>query len=193
MPSQGSSEWIAKHNNRIRDYMNKYSMVSIAVVSSIILSACGGGSSINEPGIGQALAIETENVNFDFNFSALLDSVVQSGEPLNEGLLSGDESSLMTGTMLVEDLESNEVENLSWTVSLDDNNLTNVTSFQSLVLEPSSYNFSLVLERGEFQYAGSSVHTVENGSQELVPMTIRPIIGDTLLTCLLYTSDAADE
>ena len=73
MPSQGSSEWIAKHNHKIRDYMNKYSMVSIAVVSSIILSACGGGSSINEPGIGQALAIETENVNFDFNFSALLD------------------------------------------------------------------------------------------------------------------------
>ena len=158
--------------------MNKYSMVSIAVVGSIILSACGG-SSINEPDIGQAQAIETENVNFDFNFSALLGSVVQSGEPLNEGLLSGDESSLITGTMLVEDLESNEVENHSWTVSLDDHNLTNVTSFQSLVLEPSSYNFSLVLERGEFQYAGSSVHTVENGSQELVPMTIRPIIGDT--------------
>ena len=85
----------------------------------------------------------------------------------------------MTGTMLVEDLDSNEIETHSWTVNLDENNLSNVESLKSLVLEPSSYSFSLVLERGQHQYVGTSVHTVEDGSQELVPMTIRPVIGDS--------------
>jgi len=161
--------------------MNKYSLLSIAVAGSIMLSACGGSSNSN-PEIGQAQPAETENVDFDFDLSALLGSVVPAGEPLNDGLLSNDEASLMTGTMLVEDLDSNEVESHNWTINLDENNLANVTSLKSLVLEPSSYSFSLVLDRGEHQYAGTSVHTVEDGSQELVPMTIRPVIGDSQVT-----------
>ena len=161
--------------------MNKYSLVSIAMAGSVILSACGGSSNSN-PDIGQAQPELTENVDFDFDLSALLDTVGPSEEPLNDALLLSDEASLMTGTMLVEDLVSNEVESHSWTVNLDENDLANVTSFKSLVLEPSSYNFTLVLDRGEHQYAGASIHTVEDGSQELVPMTIRPVIGDTQVT-----------
>jgi len=161
--------------------MNKYSLVSIAIAGSIVLSACGGSSNSN-PDIGQAQPEETENVDFDFDLSALLDNVGASAEPLNDALLLNDEASLMTGTMVVEDLGSNEVESHSWTINLDENDLANVTSFKSLVLEPSSYSFSLVLERGEHQYAGTSVHTVEDGSQELVPMTIRPVIGDSEVT-----------
>ena len=160
--------------------MNKYSLVSMAVVGGLMLTACGGSSnSNNDPDIGQAQPEATENVDFDFDLSALLDSVVPSGEVLNDALFFNDEASLMTGTMLVEDLDSNEIETHSWTVNLDENNLSNVESLKSLVLEPSSYSFSLVLERGQHQYVGTSVHTVEDGSQELVPMTIRPVIGDS--------------
>ena len=161
--------------------MNKYSLVSIAMAGSIMLSACGGSSNSN-PDIGQAQPELTENVDFDFDVSALLDTVGPSEEPLNDALLLSDEASLMTGTMLVEDLVSNEVESHSWTVNLDENDLANVTSFKSLVLEPSSYSFTLVLDRGEHQYAGASIHTVDDGSQELVPMTIRPVIGDSQVT-----------
>jgi hypothetical protein len=160
--------------------MNKYSLVSIAVAGSIVLSACGNSNSV--PSIGQAQSEETENVDFDFDLTALLDSVVPAGEPLNDELLLSDEASLMTGTMLVEDLDTNEVQSHSWTVNLDENDLANVTSLKSLVLEPAIYSFSLVLDRGEHQYAGTSVHTVEDGSQELVPMTIRPVIGDSQVT-----------
>jgi hypothetical protein len=160
--------------------MNKYSLVSIAVAGSIVLSACGNSNSV--PNIGQAQSEETENVDFDFDLTALLDSVVPAGEPLNDELLLSDEASLMTGTMLVEDLDTNEVQSHSWTVNLDENDLANVTSLKSLVLEPAIYSFSLVLDRGEHQYAGTSVHTVEDGSQELVPMTIRPVIGDSQVT-----------
>jgi len=95
--------------------MNKYSLVSIAMVGSIMLSACGGSSNSN-PDIGQAQSELTENVDFDFDVSALLDTVGPSQEPLNDALLLSDEASLMTGTMLVEDLVSNEVESHSWTV-----------------------------------------------------------------------------
>jgi hypothetical protein len=161
--------------------MTKYSLVSIAMASSIMLSACGGSSNSN-PDIGQAQAGITENVDFDFDVSALLDTVGPSEQPLNDALLLSDDASLMTGTMLVEDLVSNEVESHSWTVNFDENDLANVTSFKSLVLEPSSYSFTLVLDRGEHQYAGASIHTVEDGGQELVPMTIRPVIGDTQIT-----------
>ncbi len=156
--------------------MNNNSLLSIAVAGTLMLSACGGNSN-NEPAIGQAQAQATENVDFDFDLSALLETVVP-GAPLNDAILF-DDASLMSGTMLVEDLNSNEIETHSWTVNLDENNLSNVTSFKSLVLEPSSYSFSLVLDRGEHQYVGTSVHTVEDGSQELVPMTIRPVIGDS--------------
>jgi len=124
--------------------MNKYSLVSIAVVSSIMLSGCGSNSD-STPAIGEALTQATENVDFDFDLSALLDKVVAPGETtdgqslLNDALILSDAASLMTGTMVVENLDSSQSEIHNWTVNLDENDLSNVTSFKSLVLEPRNW------------------------------------------------------
>jgi len=158
--------------------MKKKIITAMMLSGSLVLTACGGGGSGDTPEIGQALENQQQDVDFDFDFSALLDKEINPAIQDDFSILADDQA-LMTGSMLVENLDSTEIENHSWIINLDENDLTNVTSLKTLVLEPANYSFSLVLDRGDQQYVGSAVHTVVDGGQDLVPMMIRPVIGDS--------------
>ena len=160
--------------------MKHISLACIALSGGVLLSACGGSG--GTPGLGQALPADTQDVEFDFDVSALLDREIKPTLQNDASVFSNDAAALMTGTMLVENLDTAETQSHSWTVNLDENDLTNVTSLKSLVLEPANYNFSLVLDRGEHQYVGTAVHSIEDGAQDLVPMIIRPVIGGSEVT-----------
>lgn len=158
------------------------------LAGALALSACGDSSQpihnsqnlpgFTEPSTGAAQGISRQ-VSFDFNISALLEKEIQS--PQNDRTIKALAANLMTGTLQVENLDTAEVESHPWTINLDENDLGNVQSLKTIALEPANYVFSIVLNRDDHQYVGTSVHTLLEDATDLVPMTIRPVIGDSQL------------
>ncbi len=66
------------------------------------------------------------------------------------------------------------------TATIDDETLE-VNLLQTLALSVGSYTFELLLTRGDFQYIGSTTHTVTEGASNDITITIYPIIGDTII------------
>jgi hypothetical protein len=157
------------------------------LASALVLSACGGSSqpvnnSQNLPGLSEPSSAPaqgvTRQVSFDFNISALLEKEVNSNTGSDRSVKAL-AANLMTGTLQVENLDTLDVESHPWTVNLDESDLTNVQSLKTIALTPANYVFSLVLDRDGHQYVGSAVHTLLEDATDLVPMTIRPVIGDS--------------
>ncbi len=148
------------------------------LICMAMLGACSKSSPSAEPGqelsSQQANTLEQE-VAFDFNFSALLTKEINPGF-LDDFTIRA-VANLMTGTMQVENLDNNSTDTYDWSVNLDESDLGNVQSLKALQLVPGNYSFYLVLNKDDDQYVGSAVHTVADGAQEFVPMTIRPVIG----------------
>ena len=94
----------------------------------------------------------------------------------------------MTGTLQAENLDNGDIESYPWTINIDESDLTNVQSLKTIVLDPASYLFSLVLDRDDHQYVGTAVHTLLEDASDLVPMTIRPVIGDSQLDVAVLES-----
>lgn len=154
---------------------------ALFVSTTLALSACGGSSSQNTshqhtPSIAGAEALQQE-VAFDLDFTALLEKELVSGVFDDQGSAAN----LMSGSMKVTNLANGEVEFFPWTVNIDENNLANVQSFQSLVLEPGDYAFELAVSRTGHSYSGSVISSLTDGSTEMISMIIRPVIGETLV------------
>ena len=155
------------------------------MTAALWLGACGDTSqpltnSQNLPaptGPAAAQAVTTE-VSFDFDLSALL-TTESSAQILNDRTVKALDANIMTGTLQAENLDTTEVETYPWTVNLDKSDLSNVQSLNTIALPPASYIFSIVLDRDNHQYAGSAVHTLVEDAADVVPMTIRPVLGDS--------------
>jgi len=150
--------------------MKLRSLCATGLVACVaIVSACGGsGSESTSPATSQTIAAatpavnsESQRVEFDFDFSAVLTKEI---DPALQDDFTGGPANLITGTM-------------HWTVNLDKGDLTNVESLKTLQLSPDSYQFDLVLTENEFQYTGATVYTIADGQQDMIPMTIRPVLG----------------
>lgn len=153
----------------------------LLVAGTLALGACGGNSSPNTsqqsaPPVASAEALQQE-VTFDLDLSALLAREILPGtldDPTSV-------ANLMEGSMKVTDLTTGGIEYIPWTVNIDESNLANVQSFQTLVLVPGNYAFELAVSKGTHSYSGSTVYNLSDGDAESVAMTIRPVIGDLLV------------
>jgi len=156
------------------------------LVFTFALSACGkssdtgveqnGNANVGVPELGQAQPIGQE-VAFDLGFSAVLSQQIQATNP---GIFDDFQVNLLNGSMLVDNLDDSTSETFSWTVNLDESDLSNVQSLKTLQLKPGNYAFYLLLGDTENQYTGETIHTVTDGAAELIPMTIRPVIGQQI-------------
>ena len=163
---------------------------TLFLTSLISLTACGGNSSQDQAQENTPPVATTENsppvaaaetqqqeVTFDVDLSALLVNEIVPGTFEDQP----SEANLLQGAMQVTNLVNGDISSFPWTVNVDENDLANVQSFQTLVLEPGSYAFELTVSDGNRTYSGSSIHTVNDGDTAIAPMTIRPVIGDTLI------------
>lgn len=166
-----------------------FRLQSIILLSVLSLGACGnspGTTQVNEtPATAQAQALE-QIIEFDYNFNAFFKQEVKTSIQ-NDFTAKASGSSIITGTIQVENLQSSEIESHSWSVSLNDSDLSEVSSLKTLLLEPADYSFTLVLDQGNHQYVGTTAHTVIDGAADAIPMTIRPVIGDGQVTASLVS------
>jgi len=166
------------------------------LAGALALSACSDSSkplnnTQNTPAFAEpstaAAQKQSRQVSFDFNISALLEKEINASV-YNDYTIKALAANLMTGTLQVENIDTAETESHPWTINLDENDFGNIQSLKTIVLEPANYVFSLVLNRDDHQYAGSVVHTLIDDASELVPMTIRPVIGDSQLDVTILES-----
>ena len=160
--------------------------------SFLTLSACGDSSHMlqvastsSEPQF-QSAADAVQEVAFDFDFSALLTKEIDTGL-FNDPVLFNDfatqplAADVMTGTLQAENLDTGEVQTFPWAIRVDEQNFTNVESLNTIAIRPAPYVFSLLLARGNQQYAGSEFHDVRDDTRLAFPMMLRPVIGETLV------------
>lgn len=150
--------------------------ILISVLCSVLtLNACGKSDSPPDTvEIPTAEAAEETGVNvaFDYRYSALLT------KKIDNSLFDDFVANIISGTMEIENLDTSSIETVPWSVNLDKNDLNNIQSLKSLQLTPANYNFTLVLGQNDQQYVGSVVHTIEDGVESIIAMTIRPVIGE---------------
>jgi len=168
--------------------------MSLKLVGKCLLLLCVvtvGACGKSDPGTGQSNAGVAEQGNnlasaeaqqasqevaFDMSFSAVLSQQIES----ENGVFDDVTVNLLTGSMQVENLDEGTSEVFSWTVNLDEDNLSNVQSLKTLQLAPGNYAFYLLLDSDNSQYVGETIYTVTDGEAALIPMTIRPVIGDQI-------------
>lgn len=160
----------------------------LLVLGVVTLGACGnsdsgtgqdsivGSEQSNTPAVGEANQASQE-VAFDLAFSAVLSQQIES---VNGVLDDFSGVNLLNGSMQVENFDAGTSEAFSWTVNLDEDDLSNVQSLKTLQLAPGNYAFYLLLDSDNSQYVGETIYTVTDGEAALIPMTIRPVIGDQI-------------
>jgi len=158
---------------------------------------CGADSSSSLN--GEKVNAAAQEVSFDYNFSSVVTQELatikamqssnstpkslagqETGANTNVGILSIQASDLMTGILTVTNADSGDVEVHNWAIYMDEADLNDVQSQKTLALVPGDYSFSLVLTKGDHQYVGEAIQTVGDTTQDLIAMTINPVIGDTL-------------
>ncbi len=167
-----------------------------AAMGIMILSACDSTSAINvlpsatsqiiestTPATGAAQAVNQE-VAFQFDFSAA-EIDTDAGNVRDIKALS---PGIMTGTMLIENIDTGATETRPWTIEVDDNFFPVVTSHSAMPIVEGQYIFTLSVVSGDRQYIGSTPHVVDAETTAQVPMTLRPVIGDTMVDVTVASS-----
>ena len=87
---------------------------------------------------------------------------------------------ILTGELQAFNVTTGTTEIYTWSAYLNDASLS-VTSNKTIALTPGDYSFSLLLNDGTNQYAGTSVlEVVADATQNTIAMNVAPIIGDTV-------------
>ncbi len=95
-----------------------------------------------------------------------------------EQIIQGELQATNTGTSTTETFQ--------WSVYLDETTF-DAQSNNNIILNQGNYDFSMLLTKGDLQYAGSASSTINDGTNN-VAMAIRPVIGDTVTTVNLVSS-----
>ena len=145
------------------------------ILAVLIFIGCGSESS-NTQG--------TVKISFDYSLPYYINQTVATDLPatmMDDFTIAMDFSAdqIMTGTLVAYNVDTGDAESFDWSVYLDENTLE-VESNKTIILTPGTYNFSLLLTKGAHQYGGTAfLKTVVDG-ENTIPLTIRPIIGDTV-------------
>ncbi len=158
------------------------------VIGVLALSACVEREpvQINTTGnesapLAQAALSNEKELSFQLNLSAQLDRQINANTSTTRSIKAL-APGVMTGNMHIENMDTGETESRPWVIELNGDPFPDVNSITATALNPGLYTFTLTVSRNGQQYIGSTIHQVSNtGSQNDVPMTIRPVIGDTFI------------
>ncbi len=87
-------------------------------------------------------------------------------------------TTILLGELQAENHTTGTVETFTWSAYLDESDF-NMTSNKTIALVPGDYTFTMVLSNDNFYYAGEAFYEIVDGGQHSIPLTIKPIIGDT--------------
>ena len=87
---------------------------------------------------------------------------------------------VIRGQLVARNVDDGTSQVFDWSVYLDEDTLE-IESNKTIVLTPGTYDFSLVLSEGEQQYRGEALRVDVVDGANAIHMTMRPIIGDTLV------------
>ena len=155
----------------------------------LVLNACGGDNIESSPQQPSSLEFPQkitfpivaaemlqQKVSIDVDHSAIPDGEVLPGTDDQPSAIN-----LVEGWMKVTNLATGEIEFFLRTVNMEDSELANYQSFQTVVRKPGNYAFELSVSKGDQSYAGSTIYNLNDGEAELISMNIRPVMGDTFV------------
>lgn len=116
---------------------------------------------------------EEAKVGFNLNFTALRSQVLG---PQSNRVAQAEQ--LLRGELTVKNQNTGASKKFDWTTALNDENWQ-ADSLRTIILEPTPYEFSILLNKGNQQYVGEAIAAINDGTNN-VAMTIRPVIGDTI-------------
>ena len=144
---------------------------------ALVLGACQSGN----PGGGNGSATGEASVGVGVELTALLNQVSGSA-PMSTNRLAPlfVASDVMTGSLQVTGTShtgDSVSETFSWSIYLEASTLA-VQSNRTVVLPPGSYDFAMLVTRGDQSYAGQALGVAIADGSNTVPITIRPVIGE---------------
>ncbi len=140
----------------------------------VFLTGCNTQSS---KGDGTQTASTSQSHTLDLSLASLYSGVV-SKSTVSKTLSAVD--SILSGELEAYNYTTGETATYSWSATLDETALS-VTSTKTVTLTPGSYRFSMLLSNEGYQYAGESYATIVDGNATDIPMTLAPVIGDTII------------
>ncbi len=164
-----------------------WSTIAIGIAAGTLLTlgsamGCSGSNQreevVTDEGDGRAFGVETV---FTAYYGQILgnksDDKVQAAEAGEFKAVQ-----VLRGELMVSSVgDPGDVEVHDWSVSLDDDTW-DAASLKTIVLVPGTYDFHLLLTRGNQQYVGSAVnYEIVDGATHDIAMTIRPVIGDVIM------------
>jgi hypothetical protein len=87
--------------------------------------------------------------------------------------------SILTGELRAENYDTGNTTTIAWSAILDDETLT-LTSSKTIALEPGNYTIELLLADNNYQYVGKTAFTIVDGEEHAIPLTVTPVIGNTI-------------
>jgi hypothetical protein len=166
------------------------------------LAGCGAGVGVEPvptpdggpPAVGSASSATQSELAFELTFSAQLQRIVDSGlsndpasAPRNNQILALSPE-VLTGFMLVENLDSGETESHPWRIRVGEDYFQDTESLTSLNLNPGNYSLTLSVVNGDHQYIGTALHYVDDDSVSNVPMIVKPVLGDSFIDVTVVDS-----
>jgi hypothetical protein len=126
----------------------------------------GGGNDGN--------SASSEAVGFKFDLPYHLEQVDAGGSALQNAFSASD---VFVGTLTATNTDTSEVTNFDWSVYVDEVTLA-VQSNKTIVLDPGTYDFALLVHQGDHAYAGEALGVSIVDGTDTIPLTLRPVIGD---------------
>ena len=145
--------------------------ITVVSITFMVLTFLGCNSS---GGGGNSGGTKVET-SMDLSLAALYtgkSSKITTGKELNAA------TTILLGELQAENHTTGTTETFTWSAYLDEADL-NMTSNKTIALAPGDYTFTMVLSNDDYQYAGEAFYEIVDGGQHTIPLTIKPIIGDT--------------
>lgn len=154
--------------------------LAVLVAGLVALAGCQGGDGSQQAAPGGA------EVGMTLDLTALLDQVGGTASTASLGVAQPlfTASDVMLGTLEAHNTDTGTTRTFNWSVYLEAATLA-VQSNKTIVLDPGTYDFAMVVSRGDHTYAGEALGvTIADGTND-VPLTLAPVIGDTVTDVLV--------
>ncbi len=175
-------DFVKKLQESIMYKRNVIYVLSVMVLS-LFLVGCGGSSNEKETNSAETLKVER---SVDLSLAALFAGKVNGNKaPVYTRALK-----IVTGSLQAYNHTTGITENFSWSAYLNEADF-NVTSNKTIVLEPGDYTFTMLLNDTNRQYVGTASMSVTDGSTNIIPLTVSPVIGDTIVDVSVAANLAA--
>jgi len=151
--------------------------VLYAIGITVFVAFLAGCNTQNSSENNAATTPASQSLSIDLSLSSLY-SGISSKSTASKTVAAV--SSVLTGELQAINYTTNKITNYDWSATLDEATLS-VQSIKTLTLEPGSYRFTLLLSNTSYQYAGNSYATITDGNTSDIPMTLAPVIGDSVI------------